>query len=329
VRNFERNLITEWRRLGLPFSEATFVVAVSGGADSVSLLLALDELQKLGKLNTRLVAAHFNHGLRGKESDVDEAFVRVLCSDRKIELSVSRSEKKHISNIEQGARVERYEFLKRTALNINASAVMTGHTIDDQAETVLLNLIRGSGIRGLTGMPRVRDLSRDRNQIRLFRPLLEWARRADTENYCHELEVNYRSDTMNEDESFTRVRIRKVLIPLLKDFNPKIVERLAETARLLSYEIGSDPEITAEALKIADLKELSEAEIGRLLRAWLGVNRGDLRQIELKHIESIRRLVNSRKSGKTIELPGGNMVVKENGKLVFGKNLVEKRGSDN
>src|SRR5947209_19433434 len=108
---------------------------------------------------------------------------------------------------------------------------------------------------------------------------------------------------MNEDESFTRVRIRKILLPLLKDFNPKIVERLAETAGLLRDEIPDEPEVTAGDLKLAYLKELSDAEMARLLRAWLTVNRGSLRQIELKHIDSIRRLVNSRKSGKTIELP--------------------------
>ena len=329
MRNFERKLITEWRTLVLPVSDATFVVGVSGGADSVSLLLALDELQKLHKLQFRLIASHFNHGLRGKESDVDEAFVRVLCSDRKIELSVGRSSLKHVSNIEQGARIERYEFLRQTALNLSVSAVLTGHTVDDQAETLLMNLIRGSGIQGLTGMPAVRELTRDHGNIKLVRPLLNWARRADTENYCRELEVNYRSDTMNEDESFTRVRIRKILLPLLHDFNPRIVEKLADTARLLRDEIIDLPEVTAETLSLADLRSLSDGELARIVRSWLAVNRGDLRQIEVKHIDSIRRLVNSQKSGKIVELPGGDAVVKESGKLVFGKNLVEKRVPDN
>src|SRR4029077_11205558 len=132
--------------------------------------------------------------------------------------------------------VERYDFLQNTAANIRAFAVVTAHTVNDQAETFLLNLIRGSGVKGLSGMPAIRDLSDDK--IKLIRPLLNWARRADTEAFCHELGVNYRSDTMNEDETFTRVRVRKILIPLLQDFNPKIVDRLAETARLLRQEIG-------------------------------------------------------------------------------------------
>jgi tRNA(Ile)-lysidine synthase len=329
MRSFERNLITEWRRVELPLSETTVVVAVSGGADSVSLLLGVNELQKLSKLDIRIVAAHFNHDLRGEESDEDESFVRTLCSDRKIELATAKSTQKHLSNVEQGARIERYAFLHQVAENVNAALVLAGHTLDDQAETFLLNLIRGSGIRGLSGMRPVRDLTSSATGIKLVRPLITWARRADTEAYCRELAVDYRVDTMNEDEAFTRVRIRKILLPLLKDFNPKIVERLTETARLLRDEIPDEPEVTAGDLKLVDLKELSDAEMGRLLRIWLTANRGSLRQIELKHIDSIRRLVSSRKSGKTVELPGGDAVVKEGGKLVFGKNMVEKRGPEN
>ena len=329
MRRFPKELLTEWRRLELPVSDAATVVAVSGGADSLSLLIAVDELYKLGKLNIRIIVAHFNHHLRGKESDADENFVRDVCAERKLEFAVGHSGLKHTSNIEQAARIERYDFLQTTAENLNAGYVLTAHTIDDQAETFLLNLIRGSGVQGLSGIKPIRPITASDHRIKLVRPLLSWARRADTESYCHELDTTYRSDTMNEDESFTRVRIRKVLIPLLKDFNPKIVERLAETARILSNEILSEPEVPADALKLSELKELSGPEMGRLLRAWLTVNRGHRRQIEVKHIDAIRRLVNSRKSGKTVELPGGDAVVKQDGKLVFGKNLVEKTGADN
>jgi len=328
MRAFERKLITEWRRLDLPAGDATIIIAVSGGADSLSLLLAVNELSKLGKLDNRVVAAHFNHHLRGEESDADENFVRDICMERKIEFAAGHSHIKHISNIEQAARIERYDFLLKTAENVRAWSVMTAHTVDDQAETFLLNLIRGSGIQGLSGIRPDRLLSTD-HQIKLIRPMLSWARRLETEGYCHELGIKYRSDTMNEDETFSRVRIRKVLLPMLRDFNPKITERLADTARLLSEEIGPKPEAAGDSLKIADLKEFSDAEMGRLLRAWLAVNRGDNRQIELKHIDAVRRLVNSRKSGKTVELPGGSTVVKHGGKLIFSNNLVEKKGSGN
>lgn len=329
MRRFERELITEWRRLELPVEEAAVVLAVSGGADSVSLLIAVDELRKAAKLDLRLVAAHFNHRLRGEESDADEAFVRELCIERKIELAVDHSRAKPTSNIEQAARLERYEFLKKTAEALKVPLVLTAHTINDQAETFLLNLIRGSGIQGLSGIRPTRDLVEGDDRIKLARPLLEWARRAETEAYCHEIGIDYRLDTMNEDDTFTRVRIRKILLPLMQDFNPKIVERLAETAELLRNEIGPTPEVTTEPLKLADLKELSEGQLNKLLRSWLAINRGDLKGIERKHIEAICRLINSRKSGKIAELPGGSALVKEGGKLVFNKNNIEKAGPDN
>lgn len=329
MRRFERELITEWRRLDLPFDDKPVVVAVSGGADSVSLLLALDELQGAKKLGARIVAAHFNHRLRGDESDADEEFLRELTSDRKIELAVAHSTEPIKTNIEQTARIERYDFLRRTAGNLKAAVVLTAHTVDDQAETFLLNLIRGSGLRGLSAMSPVRRLTDRETDVALVRPLLAWARRADTEAYCHDLGVKFRSDTMNEDESFARVRVRKILIPLLKDFNPKIVERLAETARLLRSELPDDRHASPEPLKTAELLPLKPSELKPVLRGWTAANRGDLRGIELKHIEAIERLIHSRKSGKTVELPGGDVVFKQNGRLCFGKNLVEKRGADN
>ena len=177
MRNFERSLITEWRRLQLPRSDNVIIVAISGGADSMSLLLAVNELKKQNKLDLRIVAAHFNHRLRGVASDEDELFVRELVAERKIEFAVEHSKKKYTSNVEEKARIERYKFLQRTAENLDAFAVLTAHTVDDQAETFLLNLIRGSGIRGLSGMRPIRELG---SQTLLVRPLLSWARRSET-----------------------------------------------------------------------------------------------------------------------------------------------------
>jgi len=123
MRDFERKLITEWRRLQLPMTDATVIIAVSGGADSISLLLATAELRKLGKLDLRLVASHFNHGLRGAESDEDEEFVRQICSERNIEFALGRAGSKHTSDVEQSARNDRYEFLRSTAENLRACFV--------------------------------------------------------------------------------------------------------------------------------------------------------------------------------------------------------------
>lgn len=330
--NYVRNLITEWRRLGLPFEGETLLVAVSGGADSVSLLLALNDLKTREKLNVRLIAAHFDHKLRGPEGERDRDFVRQLAEDLGVELALGEAEKTEKGNLEQNARNARYEFLAETAVRIGARYVLTGHTLNDQAETFLINLIRGSGPRGLAGMRPVRVLRDDRPELMLVRPLLTWAKRRDTENYCRFRGVEFRYDSMNEDLAFTRVRIRKLLLPMLEEFNPKIVETLANTASLMDHAAAAagivdrtgSPDEDVDGLLLKDLRTLSQPELYARLRNWLSGARDGLRGLDSKHISSIERLINTRKSGKTIELPGGGRVIKRGGKLVFEKIKVEK-----
>ena len=168
MHSFVRNLITEWRRLGLPFEGETVIVAVSGGADSVSLLLAIADLGRRKKIDHRIVAAHCNHGLRGVESDADQELVRVLAEKLGIDFVSEYIKISKKGNLEQNARDARYAILRKIADDEKAFAVLTGHTINDQAETFLLNLIRGSGTDGLAnafvptirhraGLPRTSD----------------------------------------------------------------------------------------------------------------------------------------------------------------------------
>ncbi|HEV7699359.1 MAG TPA: tRNA lysidine(34) synthetase TilS [Pyrinomonadaceae bacterium] len=344
MHDFVRNLITEWRRLEMPTSDATVVVGVSGGADSVSLLLAMHELRELKKLNLRLVAAHFNHRLRDGESDADEQFIREFTIERKIEFASGHAEPLEASNLEQKARVARYAFLSRTAENVGAFAVLTGHTVNDQAETFLINLLRGSGPTGLCGMKAVRPIA-DRpppqtdgcepdadteepllfaEKLLLVRPLVTWAKRLHTEGYCHDRQIEYRYDTMNEDTAFKRVRIRKILLPLLEDFNPNIVETLARTASLMQQIpenlIAEGPE---DELRIVELRAMPSDELYEKLRSWLGRKRGDKRSLSLKHIQAIERLVKSEKSGRVAELPGKAAVVRSDGRLTYRENSVD------
>jgi tRNA(Ile)-lysidine synthase len=329
MHKFVRSLITEWRKLQLPTGDASIVIAVSGGADSMSLLAAISDLTKRKKLGVRVIVAHFNHHLRGVESDDDETFVGRMAESYGFELEIGTGKLSRKGNLEQNARDARYRFLTDVAKQHGAGVVLTGHTLNDQAETLLINLIRGSGPEGLAGMHRIRDLAEG---VLLARPLLGWARREDTEGYCRENDIRFRTDRMNDDTAFTRVRIRKAILPALAELNPRIIETLARTADLLGNNAGDHASNSHEAasddppagLRLAEVKSLSKPELYAELRKWLRRTRGDLRSIQLKHIEAIERLIHSRKSGKTAELPGRGAVVKEGGSLVFKNIKVEK-----
>lgn len=329
-------MLTEWRKLKLPFENETFLIAVSGGADSVSLLLALHELRELKKLKLHFIVAHFNHDLRGTESEQDAEFVEDVAKKLNIEFFGGIQNPKfkiqnRKDNLEQAARTARYDFLLSAAESYNAFGILTAHTINDQAETFLLNLIRGSGSVGLGAMKTIRKLNKN-SEVLLIRPLLNWAKREETVKFLQERNVAHRSDSMNTDEKFSRVRIRKTLLPLLAEFNPKIVEKLAKTAMLLQDNAGHQAEGGEEwtdNLILKDLQALSKPMLYKVLRGWLENNRGNLRRVDLKHIEALESLIFSRKSGRKIELPGGETVIKKEGKLFFKDTKVEKSQSDN
>ncbi len=324
MHKFVRSLITEWRRLELPFDGETIIIAVSGGADSMSLLLAISDLVTRKKLSHRVIVAHFNHGLRGKESDGDERFVRQQAECLGFEFVVGTASIARKGNLEQAARNARYKFLTKVAKENDAFAVLVAHTQNDQAETLLFNLIRGSGPDGLAGMRQVRELE---DGIRLIRPLLSWANRADTEEFCRQNEIEYRTDRMNKDEKFSRVRIRQTILPQLAKINPRIIETLARTADLMhrssdEMTFGTGDDDGNLAIKV--LKAQQSSKMYATIRSWLRAKRGNLRSLQLKHIEAIERLVLSRKSGKAVELPGGGRVVKQGGSLRFTNIKVEK-----
>ena len=225
LNQFPRLLLADWRKLKLPFSDETIVVAVSGGADSTALLLALEELKRNNKLHTEICVAHLDHRLR-ESSSKDAKWVSELATKLGFESVIGRSKvaeeaRAASDNLEQAARNARYAFLQRTAKKVSANYVLTAHTMDDQAETVLLRLMRGSAGFGLGGMEALRPLAKN-SSIKLVRPLL-WARRTDTEEYCRVRRIKFLSDEMNDDLSFARVKVRKQLLPMMQSFNNRIV----------------------------------------------------------------------------------------------------------
>ncbi|MBV9957391.1 MAG: tRNA lysidine(34) synthetase TilS [Acidobacteria bacterium] len=340
---FARRLWSEWKRLGLPLAEQRVVVAVSGGADSTALLLALDELKRAGRISLKVTVAHLDHGLRGEAGESDARWVHELARGLDYEVVLGEADVRgrasgERDNLEQAARRARYEFLAETAARVEAYAVLTAHTMDDQAETLLLRLMRGSGLDGLGGMEPVRALSEE-TEVLLARPLLGWARRAWTEKYCRERGADFRTDALNEDESFARVRVRKKLLPLMQTFNGRAVEALARTAELLRADASAlraaaqelllaatdEAETSGAAcLRVNVLAGADTAVRRRALRLWLASARGDLRRLELAHLLAVERLVSGTRGGRVAELPGAGSVLRKRGRLFFHTEKVEK-----
>lgn len=205
------------------------IVACSGGPDSVALLYLLNQVKK--KYDLKLAVAHINHKLRGKESDEDERFVKRLARDLGLDFYAKAFEVKSIAkkkklSIEEAAREVRYGYLNSLARRIKADKIALGHNADDQAETVLMRLIRGAGGLGLSGIPAAKG--------KIIRPLLE-VKREEIEQFLKEADLGFRIDSTNLRKDYLRNRIRLELLPYLKrKYNPKIVDILNRTATILS-----------------------------------------------------------------------------------------------
>ncbi|MBL8848916.1 MAG: tRNA lysidine(34) synthetase TilS [Planctomycetaceae bacterium] len=216
---FEPVLADALNTLGI---QGRVLAAVSGGADSVALVRGLVTLRD--RQGLELGAAHLNHQLRGKESTADAAFVRQLCASLNVALVDEQTDVRRVAaeqgiGIEEAARNARYDFFIRAAREQHCPWVLVAHTADDQVETVLHHLLRGTGIDGLRGIPATRPLAAD---VMLGRPLLNIGR-ALIEAYLRALPQDWREDASNRDTSLTRNRIRHVLLPVLREqFNPHL-----------------------------------------------------------------------------------------------------------
>jgi tRNA(Ile)-lysidine synthase len=302
----------------------TVVVAVSGGADSVALL---DVLAGMKELRLRLIVAHLNHCLRGSESDGDEAFVRELAAGYGVSF-VTRSvdiyelSKRERLSLEEAGRVARYRFFAETALNCRARAVALAHHADDQAETVLMRLLRGAAGSGLCAMTA-------RAAGIYVRPLLS-VTRVEIEAYLRGSGLSFRSDSSNTDTAFLRNRVRHELIPFLKNYNPAISDRLVATAMALSEDEAILEKITAEAFNrygtiAADRVMLAVAGVAaemrgvrlRLYRHAILRVKGDLARISAKHLHDIDQLLLSASPQLTLVLPDRLTVRRSYGELLF------------
>ncbi len=294
-----RATVRDYIRAHQIFTPGPVVVAVSGGADSTALLLILADL--VDELGIVIHVAHFDHRTRPKQSAEDADFVARLANRIGAPIRVGRAEKP--TKTEDAARVARYEFLRRAASEIGADAIATGHTRDDQAETVLLHLTRGAGLAGLVGMRPLRE--------GIARPLLAIGRK-DTVAVCRAARIRPRVDPTNRSLRFARNRVRLEVLPKLAKINPRAAEaiaRFAEAAAQLQIEDDLDIGTALAGAREKDaivIAALGPAIRGRALAlAW---HEATGRVLGARHRKALEELTATDDGSRSLDLPGGRAI---------------------
>jgi tRNA(Ile)-lysidine synthase len=298
-------------------SGASLVVAVSGGCDSIGLLYLL--LPIALSRGWRLTVAHLDHGIRGVESRRDAEFVRTLSKRWSLPVVVVRAKvpllaRRRRQSVERTAREVRYDFLARVARRVGAEAILTAHTADDQAETVVMNVCRGSGIAGLAGIPRETSW----RGVRVVRPLLDVSRR-DIEAALRRDCVPWRDDASNANLRYTRNRVRHVVLPVLeRNLNPSVRKALCRLADICRAESAArSPEDAAAlrtlgnrdgSLSVPRLLALARGDRRRVLRQWLaGRRRPDA---TLESVSRVEALLDNAKGGTAEAVLAGGLAVR-------------------
>jgi len=305
------------------------VTAVSGGADSVCLLDVLDRLKEV--LDLTLVVAHFDHGLRPEADDHETQFVMALGSSRRLTVVAGKADPPldpRSGSLEEKARQARYRFLRDIKHEYGAQKIATGHTLNDQAETVLMRLLRGSGLRGLSGIQPVR-----RNGI--VRPLIEVTRH-EIESYLSQRRLLHVTDRSNFEVRHLRNDIRLNLMPRLETYQPRIIDILGRTAHI-ARDVNRWLDAQAETwianwgrsgpaetvLPVSRFKELPEALKNHVVREVLNRMTGSLRRISLAHIEAVKRLAVTGKPQAHLTLPNSFQVRRVYETLIFSRGGTE------
>ncbi len=310
-----RKKVTEWiKTQNLIVPGDLVLAACSGGPDSVALVHLLADLRSL--LSFTLAVVHVNHLLRGADSFADAEFVANFCKHMgldcyKTEIDVRSFAKQDGRSLEETARILRYQYLQSLADRLGATKIATGHHRDDQAETVLLNLLRGAGSGGLRGMlPGI--------ERRIIRPFLAVGRR-EIADYCQEYRLAYRLDSTNLSTDYLRNKIRLELLPMLaREYNPAISDTLCRTAAIMAEQNDffqqAAEQLLAETttvdggntvLQLTGIKKIHIALQREFFRALIKKKQGHLKGISFYHVEKLIEMVNRCQVGKMFRLPGG------------------------
>lgn len=339
-----------FRKIYMPDDRRRVLCAVSGGADSLCLLHLLKSHEK--ELGIELFAAHFEHGIRGEESRRDADFVQKFCAELKVRLVVSHGDtpgfaKEQHMGMEEAARTLRYRFLEETADSLDCDTIATAHNANDNTETIIFNLCRGSGAKGLCGIPQERG--------RLLRPLLS-VTRAEIESYLTENALDYVTDSSNLEDDYSRNLIRHQVVPVLKKINPALDDTLMRASRLLEQDedclgrmadefikenhenvsipaaglLGLHPAVASRVLRKLCPQSLGEAHVSALMELAAGEGLGfcdvpGLRvrreQGRLCFDEESHELIQARelKVGETLSLPRSGLSISVQKEIYTGE----------
>ncbi len=304
----------------------TVLVGVSGGTDSVVLLHVLLELAPV--LSIRLGIAHLNHGLRGKDADRDADFVASLAGRLQLPFhghkeDTRRYQKRHRISMEEAARRLRYAFFDSLCANHGYEKVALGHHADDNAELILMQLIRGAGLASMAGIPPTRD-------AKIIRPLIRLSQRQILD-YCHAAGHSYVTDNTNFDRQPLRNRIRRELIPVLRnEFNPAVVQSLNRLSDIVRDELHwtenlveaqfrstvTGMQADRAQLSVEKLRSCAPALQRRIIRKAIARVKGDLRHIGFVHSEAVLQLLAPGAAGGCVHLPGRIQVQTSGSELI-------------
>jgi len=331
TKNLIEQVLKTIRSYGMLNSGDTVLVAVSGGPDSMLLLHAMARLS--GKLRLKKVAVcNLDHCLRGEESAADSDFVRgeakrlsLECYCKKVDISATKRRK---ISTEEAAREERYKFFAEAAARAGANVIATGHTIDDQAETILMRLIKGASLKGLVGIAPVRDGG---NGLRIIRPLFE-LEKDEIVAFLGSRGIEYRMDSSNLEDKYFRNVVRREVMPFLRRYNPRLKRALFNLAEHLREDFEFIRDEKARAVKRFAASGAGAAEIRlrdivvqpaairkEILRDCLESAGGDVKKLSFSHWKEVDGLLNSRVKGRSVDLPGAIRVTRTAGALTFKK----------
>lgn len=307
------------------------IIAVSGGPDSIFLVHALSRLKNKLKLKS-LSICNLDHGLRGEESADDSEFVKRLAGDMGLRffyksLRLRTRQAKSLS-IEELAREERYRFFKEAAEISGANVIATGHTIDDQAETVLMRVIKGSSLKGIVGIAPARDYG----DLRVIRPLIE-IEKSEIVGYLDRAGVDYRIDSTNLEPVYFRNIIRKEVMPFLEKYNPRLKRSLFSLAQHLreDYDFISEAKLRMKngkfykasgggvVIKIKDIALQPAAIQKEVLRDALESSGGEVKRLSYRHWKELESLVRNKPKGSSVHLPGSISVTKSGADITFAR----------